>query len=417
MASTRLFSLVEMTVSGTPGTGSITLLAATGNNRFTFAEAGVTNGQVVSYVVRDGTDIEFGIGTYTTSGTSLSRDTVRASKISGTAGTTKLTLTSAAVVYIDCAAKDLDVSDFTEDTAPDGAADFLWMYDTSATLKKKVLPKNLVRERLTAARTYYVRTDGSDSNTGLADSAGGAFLTIQKAIDIVAGLDIAIYDVTIQIGGSGSGRAFNAVNSLKGPVGSGAVFILGDPTTPANVTITVAASYPTAPFYAAAGVVGIFKIRGFTLVNSSADLMLNQSNRCAIYYKQMTFGACHASFPQIYAFNGGRFLWDGDYTISGGGNSHYQAQNSGSQIGHDGVAVTVTVSGTPAFGGAFAIAIEGGQLSPANSVTFSGSATGSRYNVASLGIIQTVGAGTSYFPGNAAGTGTTPGTSPYGYYI
>ena len=54
---------------------------------------------------------------------------------------------------------------------------------------------------LTADRTYYVRTDGSNSNTGLANTSGGAFLTVQKAVDAVESrLDIAGLTVTIQIG-------------------------------------------------------------------------------------------------------------------------------------------------------------------------------------------------------------------------
>jgi hypothetical protein len=56
------------------------------------------------------------------------------------------------------------------------------------------------RERLTADRNYYVRTDGSDSNTGLANTAGASFLTIQKAVDVVCNdIDLGDYLVTINV--------------------------------------------------------------------------------------------------------------------------------------------------------------------------------------------------------------------------
>jgi hypothetical protein len=96
----------------------------------------------------------------------------------------------------------LTAEPLTEETSPDLSADWLFLVDASAGEVKKVHP-SLVgggRQILTANQAYYVRTDGSDSNTGLANTAGGAFLTIQKAIDTVAALDLSIYNVTIQVG-------------------------------------------------------------------------------------------------------------------------------------------------------------------------------------------------------------------------
>lgn len=84
--------------TATTGTGTMTLGVAKAGY-LTFAEAGIANADTVSYVIIDGNDFEMGIGTYTSAGTTLSRDTVLVSKISGTAGTTKLTLSGTAEVF------------------------------------------------------------------------------------------------------------------------------------------------------------------------------------------------------------------------------------------------------------------------------------------------------------------------------
>src|SRR5688572_28666463 len=103
-----LFNRVRMSTA-TTGTGTITLGSATSNAYFTFDEAGVADATVVSYCIEDGTDVEFGIGTYTASGTTLSRSTVTASKISGTAGTSKIDLSGSAIVFITALAADITV--------------------------------------------------------------------------------------------------------------------------------------------------------------------------------------------------------------------------------------------------------------------------------------------------------------------
>ena len=107
-------------------------------------------------------------------------------------------------------------------------------------------PKDLVgqeqlvfREKLTAARAYYVRSDGSDSNTGLANSSGGAFLTAQKAVDTVASLDLGIYDATIYLGAT----TWTAGTTLKTLIGAGQCIIRGiNADTTSTVISTTSAS-------------------------------------------------------------------------------------------------------------------------------------------------------------------------------
>lgn len=93
-----LLNRAKMTTA-TTGTGTVTLGSAS-TGYLSFAEAGAANATSYAYLIEDGDDFEFGDGTYTSSGTTFSRDTVTASKIAGTAGTTKITLSGTATIAI-----------------------------------------------------------------------------------------------------------------------------------------------------------------------------------------------------------------------------------------------------------------------------------------------------------------------------
>jgi hypothetical protein len=81
--------------TATTGTGTITLGSAVAPFR-TFAAAGVADQQVVEYGIIDGTsNSEYGFGTYTASGTTLTRNV-----ISSTNSNAAINLSGSAVVFI-----------------------------------------------------------------------------------------------------------------------------------------------------------------------------------------------------------------------------------------------------------------------------------------------------------------------------
>jgi 6-phosphogluconolactonase (cycloisomerase 2 family) len=96
---TKLVNRAKMTTA-TTGTGTITLGSAESGYQ-SFAAAGVVDGDVVRYVIEDGTDWEIGTGTYTASGTTLSRTVLESSNADAA-----LNLTGSAVVYVSAAAED-----------------------------------------------------------------------------------------------------------------------------------------------------------------------------------------------------------------------------------------------------------------------------------------------------------------------
>ena len=80
--------------TSTSGTGTLTLSGAVSGYQ-TFAIIG--NGNTTYYTITNGTDWEVGIGTYTSSGTTLSRDTV----LSSSSGGSKITVTPGSFVFCD----------------------------------------------------------------------------------------------------------------------------------------------------------------------------------------------------------------------------------------------------------------------------------------------------------------------------
>lgn len=250
-----------------------------------------------------------------------------------------------------------------------------------------------VRELLTAARTYYVATTGSDSNDGL--SAGAPFLTIQKAVDVVCSIDGGVQAVTISV----ADGTYTAGVALKAPVGSGTFTIQGNTTTPANCVIS-----PTSGSAITANGAGKWTIKGVKLTTTSAGrgiIALGSSTQLSISY--IEFGS--VNYEHIYLSNGAALSIGGAWAISGSAIAHILV-SSGGQFNAGGI--TCTITNTPAFSNGFATASNLGVIVVV-SLTFSGSATGKRYDATTNGVIQTYGGGASYFPGNASGTTATGG--------
>lgn len=94
-----LVNRAKMSTS-TTGTGTVTLGSAVSGYQ-SFADAGVSDGASVRYVIEDGTSWEIGTGTYTSSGTTLTR-TVSESSNSDAA----ISLSGSAEVFISATAED-----------------------------------------------------------------------------------------------------------------------------------------------------------------------------------------------------------------------------------------------------------------------------------------------------------------------
>jgi hypothetical protein len=252
------------------------------------------------------------------------------------------------------------------------------------------------RVKLTGARTYYVRTDGSDSNNGLANTSGGAFLTIQKAVDTIANtIDLGGFQVTIQVGTG----TFAGTVTVSGPWdGQGIVLLQGDTTTPSNVVISGAIAVGVIPTTSVGANGASLFLGGFKLTAAGNQISVNEQSLLNIVGKMEYAGSgthlLAQRFSSIYV--------NADYTISSNCSSHWKVSTNGSIVA---AGRTITLSGSPVFSAGFANCARQSRIICGTN-TFSGSSGSSslRYAITTMGLIDTSGGGATYLPGDTSGT-------------
>jgi hypothetical protein len=343
------------------GTGSFVVSAAITGYQ-TPASASAIDGATYRYHAEsdDKSQWEVGYGVYTVSSTTLARTTVL---YNSSGGASAINFSAAPRVGIVALARD-------------------W------------------REKLDAARTYYVRADGSDSNNGLANTSGGAFLTIQKAIDTVASIDMAAHQATIQVGAG----TYTGALAMRNYLGALRPIIQGDTTTPSNVLVSTAGHCVSAD-----GTLP-WQLQGFRLTSSGGGC-IRTYNAAALYIGAIEFHS--ASDAHIWAASASTIAVVSAYAITGspsGGNQCHIISGDGSVFAN--TAYNVTIGSAQAFATAFALCARNGTLLNYTG-TFTGAGvagtTGPRYSANLNGVIYVGGAGANYFPGNSAGSTATGG--------
>ena len=252
------------------------------------------------------------------------------------------------------------------------------------------------RTRLQSDRIYYVRTDGSDSNDGLSDSAGGAFATIQKAVDEAVVLDGGNNNITIQVGDG----TYNEHVNLQWHPNSRPIVLQGNTSVVGAVIIQGTSNHTISCSS------GYWRVQHFELRNNSSayNNVFAQFNCELLLGSGMQYGTTGGN--HVSSYYGAKVTMLSSYNISGNAVTAIFAA-------HDGwiymAGINCTFVGTRSFSYSF-IALHNGSSIRATGFTWSGtSPTGVRYRIQENSVLNTANFSSTYFPGSSNGIITTGG--------
>jgi hypothetical protein len=257
------------------------------------------------------------------------------------------------------------------------------------------------RPQLSAARTWYTRTDGNDGNDGSANDAAHAFKTIQRTWTEICKYDHNGFAVTLKLG---AGMVFTN-DSLT-------TTATNMPVNGLNITLdgsgsTISPQFGQSVFHTAPNV--LLQIYNCVLNSSFGSPCVTFSGRGVrgTIAGANTFGASTGGNGTHMRVDGGAYMnVSNPYTVTGAASYHYYVSK---QSMFDISAINPTLLSGATFTN-FAVCEFGSYLG-ISTVNFVNAATilGQRYLCSSNAVINTGGGGANMFPGSVAGVSATGG--------